>query len=220
VGRATLPARALLQLVGARGVVCGGPIHAGQPTFVRAAAWIPGWRDLPRDDAEDALLRRYLRAFGPATAPDFRQWAGMPLRDALAVWRRHESDIAPVTVDGWTAGIFRDDRRELTAARTEALPVRLLPYFDSYLLGHRARQHLIPPRLHKTVYRPAGWIAPAVLVGGRVAGVWAYARERDSLVVRITKFDAMSRATLAAVRVEAGQLRHFLGGGDVRIETV
>ena len=59
-----------------------------------------------------------------------------------------------------------------------------------------------------------------VLVSGRVAGVWAYERDRDSLLVRITKFAAMSQRTLAAVRNEAAQLRHFLGGGDVRIQVV
>lgn len=64
VGGLTFPAGYLLHLVGARGVVCSGPSRGNEPTFVRADAWIPRWRDVPRTRAERELLRRYLRAFG------------------------------------------------------------------------------------------------------------------------------------------------------------
>ena len=48
----------LLHLAAARGVVCYGPDRDNQPTFVRADAWIPHWQDVPREQAEGALLRR------------------------------------------------------------------------------------------------------------------------------------------------------------------
>jgi hypothetical protein len=46
VGKLTYPVVDLLNLVAARGVVCYGPKHENQPTFVRADAWIPNWQDL------------------------------------------------------------------------------------------------------------------------------------------------------------------------------
>jgi hypothetical protein len=218
VGRVTLPARYLLHIAAARGVVCSGPSRGAEPTFVRADAWVPGWRDLPGEDAEDELLRRYLRAFGPATPADFALWTGMTLSDARVIWKRQEAKLASVSVEGWAAAIFRDDLRRLRAARSKPLPVRLLPYFDSYLLGHRAREHLVALRHHKTVYSKAGWIAPVVLVDGRVAGVWAHARERDRLVVRVTRFGAVSARTAAGIREEAERLAGFLGGGDAHVQ--
>src|SRR5919109_2456872 len=71
VGKLTFPVVELLHLAGARGVVCYGPYRGNEPTFVRADAWIPRWKDLSREEAEGRLLRKYLRAFGPATAADF-----------------------------------------------------------------------------------------------------------------------------------------------------
>lgn len=217
VGRVALPVRYLLQVVAARGVVCSGPSRGTEPTFVRADAWVPRWRDLSQVEAEDELLRRYLRAFGPATPADFALWTGMTLSDATAIWKRQETGLVPVSVEGWTASIFRRDLRRLTARRAEPLPVRLLPYFDSYLLGHKARAHLVALHHHKTVYSKAGWIAPVVLVDGRVAGVWAHARERNRLVVRVTTFAALSRHTIAGIREEAERLAGFLGGGDAQV---
>jgi winged helix DNA-binding protein len=217
VGRVTLPVRYLLQVVAARGVVCSGPTRGTEPTFVRADAWVPRWRDVPRDAAEDELLRRYLRAFGPATPADFALWTGMTLSDATAIWKRQETGLIPVSVEGWTAAVFRDDLRRLTARRSEPLPVRLLPYFDSYLLGHKARAHLVALRHHKTVYSKAGWIAPVVLVNGRVAGVWAHTRERNRLRVRVTRFAEVSARSAAGIREEAEKLAHFLGRRDVQV---
>lgn len=217
VGKLAVPVRYLLHLVAARGVVCSGPSRGVEPTFVRADAWIPRWRDVPREEAERALLRLYLRAFGPATPTDFALWTGVALSDARKIWAREKSNIAPVNVEGWTAAVFDDDLRRLKAP-SAAAPVRLLPYFDSFLLGHRTRDHLVARRHYKTVYRSQGWIAPVVLVDGRIAGVWAHVRERDRLLVRVTKFDAVSRSTAAGIRAEAESLGRFLGSREAEVQ--
>jgi hypothetical protein len=217
VGSLTFPARYLLALVGARGVVCSGPSRGNEPTFVRADAWIPQWRDIPRERAEGELLRAYLRAFGPATPPDFAMWSGMPLTDAREIWAREEADIVPVSVDGWGAAVLRGDLRELEGAGFERAPVRLLPYFDSFLLGHREREHLVAMKDHKSVYRAQGWIAPVVLVDGRAVGVWAHAREGNRLRVRVAKFASIPRRVTAGIREEARDLGRFLGSPNVDV---
>ena len=210
LGKLTLPVRYLLHLVGARGVVCSGPARGTEPTFVRADAWIPGWRDVSREEAESELLRRYLRAFGPATPADFASWTGIPLSGVREIWAREEADIVPVSVEGWRAAVLGDDLRTLKRAEAAHPPVRLLPYFDAFLLGHRARQHLVAARHHASVYRTAGWIAPVVLVDGRVAGVWAHVREGNRLRVRVTKFVPLSRRVAAAIHEEVHHLGRFL----------
>ncbi len=120
-----------------------------------------------REQAEGMLLRRYLRAFGPATAADFALWTGISLTEAREIWAREEADIAPVNVEGWTAAVLREDLDELAQARFERPLVRLLPYFDSFLLGHKEREHLVAMKHRPKVYRAQGWIAPVVLVDGR-----------------------------------------------------
>jgi len=161
VGGLTFPMVYLLHLVGARGVICSGPSRGTEPTFVRADAWIPQWRDVPREEAERELLRRYLRAFGPATPSDFAAWTGMPLAGAREIWVQEEANMAPVSVDNWGAAVLRDDLLDLKRAVFDRPPVRLLPYFDSFLLGHlKKREHLVAARDHKNVYRAQGCVDP------------------------------------------------------------
>lgn len=142
----------------------------------------------------------------------------MPLADAREIWAREEADIVPVRVDGWGASVLRDDLRELEGAGSERPPVRLLPYFDSFLLGHKEREHLVAMRDRKRVYRAQGWIAPVVLVDGRAVGVWVHAREGNRLRVWVTKFASVSRRVTAGIREEARDLGRFLGCPDVDVQ--
>jgi uncharacterized protein YcaQ len=218
VGKLTYPVVDLLHLAGARGVVCNGPNRGNEPTFVRADAWLPGWQDVPREQAEGLLLRKYLRAFGPATAADFAMWSGITLTDAREIWTREEKDIAPVNVQGWAAAVLREDLDELEQAKFERPLVRLLPYFDTFLLGHREREHLVAMQHRPAVFRPQGWIAAVVLVDGRIAGVWEHARVRNRLNVNVTKFGPISRRIAAGIREEARDLGRFLETSNVDVQ--
>src|SRR4051812_566347 len=70
-----------------QGLVCNGPIRGGKPTYVLRDDWLGSdLPRLPREQAVAELVRRYLRAFGPAEPEDFASWSGLPLRDARAGW--------------------------------------------------------------------------------------------------------------------------------------
>jgi uncharacterized protein YcaQ len=217
VGELTYPVVELLHLVGARGVICYGPPRGTEPTFVRADAWIPQWQDVPRELAEELLLRMYLQAFGPATAADFALWSGITLTDARQVWDRVQAELAPVSVDGWEAAVLRKNLKELVQAEFEYPLVNLLPYFDSFLLGHKEREHLAAHGHRLKIYRAQGWISPVVLVDGRVVAVWEHTRERDRLYLRVTKFGSIARRIAARITEEAQSLGRFLGIPDTEV---
>lgn len=218
VGELNYPVVELLHLAAARGVVCYGPQRGSEPTFVRADAWIPKWQDVAREQAEGTLLRWYLQAFGPATAADFAMWSGLTLTNARAIWERQQASLALVDVKGWQGALLRKDLDVLAQTDFERPLVRLLPYFDSYLLGHRERHHLAALEHRPKIYRPQGWIAPVVLVDGRVVAVWEQVRERDRLRVKVTKFVPISRRITAGIHEEARDLSRFLGAPNVDVE--
>jgi len=218
VGDLTFPVVDLLHLAAARGVICYGPSRGNEPTFVRADAWISHWQDVPMEQAEGILLHTYLRAFGPATASDFAMWTGISLTDAREIWAREQADLAPVDVEGWTAGVLRKDLDELAQAEFERPLIRLLPYFDTFLLGHKEREHLVPMTHRPNVYRAQGWIAPVVLVDGRVAAVWEHARAGNRLRIKVIKFGSISRRIIAGIREEARDLGRFLGISNVDVQ--
>jgi len=205
----SLPLGYLVFLACYRGIACAGPPQGNEATFVRPDVWLRKWRDLPVEEAETELLRRYLGGYGPATVKDFFAWARMTLTAARAIWARLAGEVAPVRVGGETAWVLEKDLPALRRAKVKRPNVRLLPYFDSFLMGHDKRAHLIDSKDYKRVYLPAGWIAPVVLVDGRVAGVWSYERKGDTLRIKASGFRAFSKAMREGVEAEAADVARF-----------
>ena len=207
--RIDFPARFLVHLANARTPICIAPPRDGRTSFVRADTGLPGFRDLPRERAEEELLRIYLRAFGPAHGRDFAWWTGNLQRPVDGIWERVGPEIAPVDVDGARAFVLRRDLDALREARA-ADDLRLLPYFDSFVLGHRERPHLVASDHADRVYRPQGWVAPVMAVGGRAIGTWDYRVARGRLDVRTRPFRRGDRRPTAEVRREAARIAEYL----------
>ncbi|MDG6920223.1 MAG: AlkZ family DNA glycosylase [Nitrososphaerota archaeon] len=217
-GDLVLPANYLLHLAGSRGVYCSGPSEGNESTFVRADRWVPHWKDISQAEAERELLRRYLTAFGPATFSDFAIWTGMTAGDARRIWSLGNEDMIPVDVEGWNAMVLRNDLPGLLKAHLNGPVVRLLPFFDSFLLGHRSHRNIVGPVEHRLVYRPQGWVSPVLLLDGRAAGVWSHVKRNSRLEVGIKPFSRLPARISSMARQEADELGGFLGCSDVRVK--
>jgi hypothetical protein len=168
---------------------------------------LPAWLGQPmgvEDGVGEQLVRRYLAAFGPAASADLRAWCGLAGLPAAVAAVRDELVS------------FRDERgRELLdlpdAPRPDPdtpAPVRFLAAFDNAILGYDDRSRIIDDE-----HRPISVNGErAVLVDGRVAGVW---RVEDATVV-VTQFRRFSRAERAAVAEEGRELAAFLSAGEHR----
>lgn len=216
VGAASLTVGFLIHLLGARQVICSGPNSGNESTYVRADRWLRRLKDTPVEEAEDRLLTRYLEAFGPATVADFALWAGFYVRDAKEIWARSADRISQVEVGGWKAGILDSDLPVLESTRPAGPVVRLLPFFDSFVLGHRSHRNIVGEADHKKVYRAQGWVSPVVLVDGRALGVWSHLQRKRELEVRVTPFSGLPTGVSSRVRTEASDLGRFLGCPDVK----
>ena len=153
------------------------------------------------------LLRRYLEAFGPASAADFNQFTMLyqpPIKAALAALAdelvtHHGPDGKPL-YDVATATIPPDD--------TPA-PPRLLPMWDNVLLAYRDRSRITPDAYRTTISRMNGDTLPTVLVDGHVAGVWRPA-PNGTAGIEVTAFERLDKATWTALDGEAHDLVAFL----------
>ena len=216
VGGTFLPVGFLLHLIGARDAICSGPNVGNESTFVRADRWVPDWKDVPVEEAESELLIKYLTAFGPATLTDFALWAGMYIRDAKEIWALQSGNMTQVEVDGRAAWILSSDLLELEEAEIEEPGVRLLPFFDSFLLGHKSHRNIVDERNHKRVYRAQGWISPVVLIDGRAQGVWSHLQHKHDLEVRVTPFIKLRSRVSSQIREQAHDLGRFLGCSNMK----
>lgn len=200
-----------------RGALCFGPPQGTRVTFVRPEDWI-GRLTVPAEAAaQRELLRRYLSAFGPATAAEFAQWAAITPRRARELADELGEAIEIVHVEGTERWQVAGDRAGRAAAST-----LLLPRFDCYAVGSHPRDVVAPPAV---VARAAatGLLSrgtgsgraylvgpmPILLIDGAIAGIWESRRTARRIAIRVqalVKIDTQRRAAIAVAASRLGQI--------------
>jgi uncharacterized protein YcaQ len=200
----------VFRLAVVEGLICYGPVDGQQDTMVRVDHWLPKQKRISEQDAQQLLLRRYLRAYGPATLQDFARWAGFPMPEAKAAWTLFQDELCEVDVEGQKGFVLREDLGILKNSASGGHILRLAPSFDPYLLGHVNKNHLLDPVHYKRVYRSSAWISPVVLLNGRVAGIWSSQRRGKQVLLEIEPLANFSKSMKALLAVEAASLGEFL----------
>ncbi|MGZ4279324.1 MAG: winged helix DNA-binding domain-containing protein [Solirubrobacteraceae bacterium] len=191
------------------------------PAFVRApgdGAWgakapsallaAPRPRGAPKGDtALDEVVRRHLRAFGPAGPDDVAGWIGWRTPPVRAAFERLGAELGRFEdEDGRTLYDLPDAPRP--DAETPA-PPRLLAAFDSVLLAYAAkrRARILPDRHRDAVYERRNLqIRPSYLVDGLVAGTWSIEVKRREATLTLRPLERLARATRSALVDEAERL--------------
>ncbi|CAN5285544.1 winged helix DNA-binding domain-containing protein [soil metagenome] len=167
------------------------------------------WLDAPLADGEAAaraLARRYLGAFGPASAKDLQAWSGAGGMKGVLDGMRDE--LAVFTDEG-------GGRRELfdlpDAPRPAAdvpAPSRLLPEFDNLVLAWDDRSRVIATEHRPLVTTKNLRVKATFLVDGAVAGVWTIALKRRVATLTLSPFGpkALPKRLLGELQAEAERL--------------
>jgi hypothetical protein len=154
----------------------------GQWTSKTPASLVAAPRLDAPENALELVIRRHLRAFGPAAAEDVASWIGWrvpPVRAAL----EQLDDL--VTFDG---GYYDLPDAPRPDPDTPA-PARFLAAFDSALLAYpsKRRTRIVPDELRDLVYlRKNLQVKPTFLVDGRVAGIWGIEVKRREATLTLT----------------------------------
>ncbi|MCT9137979.1 winged helix DNA-binding domain-containing protein [Streptomyces violarus] len=193
--------RQVMHRAGWAGTLCFGPNRGRKATYTRP----------PRAEAvADALgtfVRRYLHAYGPATPQHFAKWLGAPpgwattlFGELAAAGRIEEVDFE--RTPAWVAAGDTD------FPDGPARGVRLLPYFDAYVIAGQPRERLFPGEAYRRAL--AGGQAgnyPVLLVDGVAAGVWHQRRRGRRTTVTV---EPLARLTARQER-ELGEQAERVG---------
>ena len=181
---------------------------SGQARHTSAEAWLG--RPLATSTAADALVLRYLRAFGPASIKDVQVWSGLTrlreVADRLRPRLRSFTDEAGTELLDVLDGPLPDADRPA--------PVRFLPDYDNILLSHADRARVIDPA-HRPLIFSGNGVYATVLVDGFAAARWRLARRKQTATITVEPFAALRPRDRRAVADEGMLLLAMLAPGDV-----
>lgn len=171
--------------------------------FAAAEDWVGPPPDLSAAEAGAALVRSYLKGFGPAPRGDVASYTGLAPRD-----------LAPI-LEGMRLRRFRSEGGDelLDVARAplpdpeQPAPVRFLPTWDATLLVHARRARILPEEHRPKIFHVRNpHSTPTFLVDGAVAGTW---KHRNGGGIDLEPFGPLDAATRRELRVEADRLAAF-----------
>jgi hypothetical protein len=177
--------------------------RSGVPTLTTIEAWLGA--PLPPDASLDAMVLRYLAAFGPASVADAQAWSGMTrlsevfgrLADRLTTF------TSPV---GTTLYDLPDAPRE---DPDRPAPVRLLAEFDNLTLSYADRTRVLSDDDRRRAFTANGLIPGMILIDGVVAGIW----KRRAATLTLTPFRRLRKRDRDAVTSEAVAMLEFAAPG-------
>ena len=188
----------------ATGIACLGPDKGRTAQLVLADEWLGEPPPHDRDAALRDLARRYLNAFGPATEADFARWAGLPLGDVRAGLTGIAAELREVQIRDARAWALRRSPR-----RAPEGIVRLLPAWDTYLLGYRDRDFVATGERWRKITPGGGMYYPAIVRDGVAIGIWSIRGARDTPDMAAEPFGRLDREARAAVDTELADVRRF-----------
>ena len=166
-----------------------------------AEDWV-GPSDSSEEDGLRALVRSYLRGFGPAAWHDIASWAGITATQARAAGENLSLER------------YRDEAgRELVDLPGQPLPdasvpapVRFLPHWDATLLAHARRTGILPEEHRPRVFSSRNpFSVGTVLVDGRVVGAWRIREGR----IEVEAFEESTAGARRAIENEREALESF-----------
>jgi winged helix DNA-binding protein len=179
----------------------------GLPILATAESWLG--RSVGTDPTPDAMILRYLAAFGPASVMDIQAWCWLTKLGAVVERLRPQLRT------------FRDENgKELFDVPDGLLPdpdtpapPRFLPTYDNIVLGHKDRSRIIGD--------PKEWavgggqfdeifLRGSILVDGFVHSGWRVDRDGDRATLVVMPARPWSSGEREAVADEAERLLTFL----------
>ena len=177
--------------------------RSGQPALTTLEAWTGA--EMPATPDIDAVIRRFVAAYGPVSVLDAQTWSGLTRLGPVFARLREEF----VT--------FRNEAgRELfdlpDAPRPDEatpVPVRILAPFDTILIGYKHRERVMPPGHQSLIFTQNGLVRPTVLVDGFTAGIASTARAKETATLTVDLLRPVPAGTRAEIEAEGRCLLAF-----------
>jgi hypothetical protein len=166
-------------------------------------------------DAQLALVRDYIAAFGPVTEADVSFWTGLGKSETARAMGALSGETVMTMVQGLPGMLLtlKSQAAALSSVATDGEPiVNALPANDPYTIAHRASRtrYFRDQKLQRRVFDNSGAARPAFVVDGQIVGIWDWQPD-DGGQYRLS-WEMLAKAdpaTLRLIEAEIGRLDAF-----------
>jgi hypothetical protein len=170
--------------------------NGSAPLLTRVENWLPPPHTRPLSRVD--LVRRYLRAFGPASINDMQIWCR--LTKLSVEFEMLKDELVTFTdEDGRTLYDYADAPRPSADAPA---PVRFLPLYDNVYLGYDNRRRMLAEGDVKRVNLLLAQFKPAVLVDGIVSGAWSVETKKGGARLVVEPYHKLRKADVRELERE------------------
>jgi len=187
-------------------LVCSGGRIGKHFTYALLDERVPKTTAMSRDEALATLAERYFTSHGPATLQDYAWWSGLTVADSKKGLEMVKSNLMSDVVEGsiyW----FKDNGMAAGKSST----AYLLPNYDEFIVSYKDRSAAIAEKdIDKA--NPRGTIFNnTIVINSQIKGIWTHAFKKDSVIIRVSLFKPLSKATHTAIASAAKRYTRFLG---------
>lgn len=187
------------------GIICSGPRHGKQFSYVLLEEHIPPVAMPSKEEALAMLASRYFNSHGPATLQDFAWWSGLSVTEAKSGLDAVKGQFSSTEVDGkvyWMPPAKK--------AKTPAQPaVYLLPAFDEFTVAYKKRDI---QQLHiDGNLAPMASLGPVVVVDGQITGTWKRTINKNNIVLEVSHIKAFKKSLAPALAAAVERYSEFTG---------
>ena len=200
------------------GLICFGPMHEKEQTFVLLDDHIKERSELSNEQAISELALRYFSSHGPATLRDYVWWSGLTVKDARLGIEKNSSKLSEEDIDG-----TRYYMQKKMPKIDDKSRVHLLPAFDEYLVSYADRSAMLGnPGMQKaikrmietqklTIIHSNGIFSSVIVVDGAVVGTWSRKINENKVTVTIKRYVKLDKDADKGIREEAERYGRFFG---------
>jgi hypothetical protein len=177
--------------------------YPAQADFVAADAWLG--RAAAACKSPEALVLRYLAAYGPASVKDAEAWLGLGGLEPVF------TKLAPrlTVIEGPSRKPLYDVPDGPRPGADVPAPVRFLPEWDSVVVT-RADERIVAKADRPRVFLPGLRVAALVLVDGFAAAAWTISRAKATATLNVEPFRPLPAAARREVEREGEAVVRFV----------
>jgi len=189
------------------GLICNGKNIGKIRTYALLDERAPSKHDLSKEESLATLARMYFTGRCPASMQDFMWWSGLTTGDArLAI------DSVKAHFHSEKIGLQTFILPNLTPSTNPSVNlVHPIPAFDEFIIAYKDRSAVLIPEKFQKVVSSNGVFRPALLLNGKVIGIWKRTTKKNKLLIEITLFDRKFREFDPAFRESFANYGRFYG---------